>query len=445
MLRLFLDVTRLHQRGRRSTPSGIDRVEYAYLTHALQAKGGIEPHFVIFDRFGEGVVRRARAEALHEAVTQTWQLDRPALQDPVFLALQRELAAPLRPDLGKPARFVAPEPAQTREGNLLSGASEMFRARGRLTRRLAHAAGESGVYLHTSHAKLDRDAIPRWLAATRLAPVFFLHDVIPLDFPEFCRPGERDRHLGRLRAMTSHASLVLANSLATAEAAAARLAANDLPAPDFAVVPLGVEACFRDRGALTPPVAAHPYAVVAGTIEPRKNLAFLLEVWRRLVERRGAAAPRLVIVGRRGWENESVVDYLERSERLAPFVIEASDLSDAGLAATMAGARIVLAPSFSEGFGLPVAEALSLGTPVVASDIPAHREIGQGLAELVDPIDGPGWARAIEAACDMTTRAMTPAYRALSWREHVEMSLGHIGEYLKRRGAERPARPTDAA
>lgn len=436
MLRLFLDVTRLHQRGRRSTPSGIDRVEFAYFVHALEAQEGLEAHFVTFGRFGEGVVRRERAEALRAAVTQSWKLDRSALEDPVFLSLRRELETPLRRDAPSPARFAAPEQAPAREETgLLTGARDTLRARVRLSRRVGRQGSGEPVYLHTSHSKLDRDVIPRWLSSTPVTPVFFLHDVIPLDFPEFCRPGESDRHMTRLRAMSAHASLVLCNSRATADAAAAQLAAHNLPTPAFAVAPLGVEACFRDRAAAAPLAAAQPYAVVAGTIEPRKNLAFLLEVWRRLVDRHGAAAPRLVVVGRRGWENESVVDYLERSRRIAPYVIEASDLSDAGLAATMAGARIVLAPSFSEGFSLPVAEALSLGARVAASDIPAHREIGQGLAELVDPIDGPGWARAIEAACLGPQSTPGPAYRCLSWREHVETALGHVAEHLARRRA----------
>ncbi len=51
-------------------------------------------------------------------------------------------------------------------------------------------------------------------------------------------------------------------------------------------------------------------------------------------------------------------------------------------------------PSFAEGFGLPVAEALQLGTPVLCSDIAAHREIAEGVAEFIDPLDGPGWMQA---------------------------------------------------
>ena len=83
-----------------------------------------------------------------------------------------------------------------------------------------------------------------------------------------------------------------------------------------------------------------------------------------------------MVVGHRGWENENVIDVLDRSRGLAPFLVEASGLSDAGLASLIRGATAVVAPSSVEGFGLPVAEALSLGVPVIASDIAAHREVG---------------------------------------------------------------------
>ena len=141
-----------------------------------------------------------------------------------------------------------------------------------------------------------------------------------------------------------------------------------------------------------------------------------------------------MIAGRRGWENENIIDVLERSRTLAPFVIEASDLTDAGLAALMANAAALLAPSFVEGFGLPIVETLATGTPVIASDIPAHREVGGDLALYADPVDGPAWILAIEslinpkrdAAVEM--RAKISRYQPMSWKEHVGKSLHLINK-----------------
>jgi glycosyltransferase involved in cell wall biosynthesis len=132
-----------------------------------------------------------------------------------------------------------------------------------------------------------------------------------------------------------------------------------------------------------------------------------------------------VLVGHRGWENENVIDVLDRSRGLAPFLIEASGLSDAGLASLVRGATAVVAPSSVEGFGLPVAEALSLGVPVVASDIPAHREVGGRWATFVDPIDGLSWVstikRFVEEGSQQRANAaeMVKDYRPLTLSDHV--------------------------
>ncbi len=63
----------------------------------------------------------------------------------------------------------------------------------------------------------------------------------------------------------------------------------------------------------------------------------------------------------------------------------------------MAHARALLMPSLAEGFGLPIIEALALGTPVLASDLPAHREAGGPFPTYLDPQDSGGWAEAITA------------------------------------------------
>lgn len=83
-------------------------------------------------------------------------------------------------------------------------------------------------------------------------------------------------------------------------------------------------------------------------------------------------------------------------------------------------------PSFAEGYGLPVVEALSLGTPVIASDIPVFREITQGCALLRHPLDGPGWLQAIMALSDLGSsaaieaRERARAFHAPSWPAYFE-------------------------
>ncbi|MFN9778456.1 MAG: glycosyltransferase family 4 protein, partial [Alphaproteobacteria bacterium] len=197
--------------------------------------------------------------------------------------------------------------------------------------------------------------------------------------------------------------------------------------PRIDVVPLGVEDAFLTPQHGTLPPVERPYFVYVGTIEPRKNLAFLLAVWRQLAEQCGEATPRLLLVGRRGWENESVVDLLERSARLAPYVIEVSGLTDHGLMTLLRGSAGLVSPSYVEGFGLPLIEAAALGTPLIVSDIPAHREVASQGATFIDPNDGPAWIKALQHGATHPRTAIGNQHQTLrTWPQHVSEALASV-------------------
>lgn len=163
-----------------------------------------------------------------------------------------------------------------------------------------------------------------------------------------------------------------------------------------------------------------------GTIEPRKNHWLILHVWRRLVEQMGNDAPKLVIIGRRGWECENVIDMLERCEPLRRVVIEESDCSDIQLNAWLQHARALLFPSFVEGYGMPLVEALGLGVPVIASDLPVFHEIASDFPTYLDPLDGPGWYANILAYMEYDSPERRhriqkiASFRTPTWSEHFE-------------------------
>lgn len=125
------------------------------------------------------------------------------------------------------------------------------------------------------------------------------------------------------------------------------------------------------------------YLLFIGTIEPRKNLGRLLQAWNALdlVHRREL---KLVLVGLTGWMVDDVLSSLSDGDKSG--VVYLDYVSDRELKSLLKGALALVYPSLYEGFGLPVVEAMSLGVPVITSDIGATREIGEGASELVDPL-----------------------------------------------------------
>ena len=103
---------------------------------------------------------------------------------------------------------------------------------------------------------------------------------------------------------------------------------------------------------------------------------------------------------------------LNRCEAIRPSVRWISGLATAHLRRLLANADALLMPSFAEGYGLPVVEALSLGTPAIVSDIPVFREIAQERAVFLSPIDGLGWKRAVTDFCSPDSPRRLAALRA---------------------------------
>ncbi len=249
-----------------------------------------------------------------------------------------------------------------------------------------------GVLFNTGHSGLDRPDYGVEVAKRCLKPVFFLHDLIPISHPEYCRAGEAERHHRRLETMLSAGQGLIVNSAATRDELTAYAAERGLAVPPCAVASLAParlpEPC---RGQLL----EKPYFVVLGTIEPRKNHSLLLHVWRQLVAELGNAAPQLVVIGQRGWECEQVVDLLDRCAALQGHVTELPRCNDRELATWLTHAQALLFPSFIEGFGMPLVEALMFGVPVIASDLPVFREIAGDIPDYLDPLDGPSWREAV--------------------------------------------------
>lgn len=287
----------------------------------------------------------------------------------------------------------------------------------------------SGILLHTSHNGMEFDRYYSAMTSRGIQSVFMVHDLIPLTHAEYCRPGVDAIHRRRMHTALRRASGLIMNSQATLDSMADEAQRAGLNQPPSVVARL---ASGVKQQPPAPRPLSEPYFVILGTIEPRKNHWFILHVWRRLVEELGAAAPKLVVIGRRGWECENVVDMLERCESLKSVVIEEAHCSDQQLHAYLQHAQALLFPSFVEGYGMPLAEALALKVPVIASDLEVFHEIADDIPEYLDPLDGPGWLARIQAyACAHSVERdaqliRIERFREPTWAEHFE----HVDAFL---------------
>ncbi|WP_025600716.1 glycosyltransferase family 4 protein [Burkholderia sp. WSM2230] len=310
---------------------------------------------------------------------------------------------------------------------IVSGARKRFAIRKLVARACINGPRlknrDKGVLLHTSHNGMEFHRYYNAMKKRGLRTVCMVHDLIPLTHAEFCRPGVDVAHRKRIHTALTHADGLIANSQDTLNMLAAEANRAALPMPASVVARLAP--AITERTAHPPPIAG-PYFVVLGTIEPRKNHWFLLQVWRRLVEKHGVAAPKLVVIGRRGWECENAIDMLERCSQLEDAVIELHGCSDEDLRTWIQHSQALLFPSFVEGYGIPLVEALALNVPVLASDLGVFREIADDIPDYLDPLDGLGWMACVEAYA-ATGSAMRAAqllrierFRAPTWADHFE-------------------------
>lgn len=126
------------------------------------------------------------------------------------------------------------------------------------------------------------------------------------------------------------------------------------------------------------------YILCVGTIEPRKNHRLLLEAYDGGLADMGID---LVFAGRIGWNVEDIKERIEKHPRKAQGLYLLESPNDAAIHYLYQNAFLVAFPTFEEGFGLPVIEAIERGSVVIASDIPVLREVGGDYCDYFNPED----------------------------------------------------------
>ncbi|MEL6582482.1 MAG: glycosyltransferase family 1 protein [Pseudomonadota bacterium] len=269
--------------------------------------------------------------------------------------------------------------------------------------RLAANAGAS-VWVNVGHTGLERTLL-KSLGENGISRCVMVHDVIPLDHPDWSRPTPTQRFVERMQAVSAQANVVIYPSSAS-QKAAERWFTTWGRVPEGHVLAHGATREFKTPAR---PIPNHFLAI--GTVEPRKGYDLLCEMW----ESPATQPNHLTIIGQKGWAETALYDWINALER----VTWLQNATDQQLEEALLSCSALLFPSRAEGAGLPVAEALQAGVPVIASDLPVLRELyGDTLTYVATP-SVEAWRTALNTVSQ--NRHNPPVPPRFSWRSHLDL------------------------
>ena len=289
-------------------------------------------------------------------------------------------------------------------------------------------AGGAYDVVHSPH--------PLLLPARAAAQVITIHDLNFLTHPERTRAEIRRDYPALARAHAHRAGAVLVPSAHTAGDVERLLG---VPRDRIAICPPGAPDWIP-----RPAAPKNGYVLFFSTLEPRKNVSGLLDAYEQLIARGadgapgGGRVPELVLAGR---ATDAAKPWLDRISRppLRGVVRHIGYVDANDRRALYEGARLLVQPSFDEGFGMPVLEAMSLGVPVVAANRGSLPEVLGGSGLLVDPDQPADIAQAIARVRDEDALAAACAEkgiaraRAFRWDETAHRVYDTYRKAIERR------------
>jgi len=221
--------------------------------------------------------------------------------------------------------------------------------------------------------------------------IFVIYDLIPIDYPQFCDASQKKKFEVFFKNSLDFSDKLISISktvMSDVKKYALDLKhkrANEIEYDYFYLgsnfsknykedgVRQNIKSFFSDN---------IPVFLTVSTIEPRKNHAFILEAFDKLWKK--GIDVKLCFIGKEGWKVEHFMKQIKSHKFLNDKFLFISDANDMELLYAYKNSRSLIFASFTEGFGLPIVESLNFNLPVLASDIPIHREIGADYIEYFD-------------------------------------------------------------
>lgn len=272
------------------------------------------------------------------------------------------------------------------------------------------------------HSRCKRMTLYPELKARGVRIAVCYQDLIPIMWPQYAADETICAFMGYMTACVTYGDLFISSTETNIGYLRdfMRQIGVENPAP-CAVSWLGMD--FEDRrlegrpGKRLEEIAGRgKYLLMVGTVEPRKNHQLVLDAMDRGLFARGW---QLVIAGRQGWDIEETAERIRSHSQLGRQLHWIEDASDADLAYLYEHCRFVVFPSMTEGFGLPIVEALGRGVPVLCSDHPVLREVGGEYCGYFSPEDPQSLLSVLEEADRESaysgTLEMLRGYKAVGW------------------------------
>lgn len=258
--------------------------------------------------------------------------------------------------------------------------------------------------------------------------VAHIYDIISITYPQYCEERGVYNFMDYIAAHLKFADKIIVNAEATVRDLENLSQQIGCPLTECEVVRLGAD--YRNKAfieeqvdlSVAEVVKSKPYILMVGTLEPRKNHKLLLNAYENRLKKMGY---NIIFAGYMGWNMEQFEGRLKTHPDFGKGIYHFSDLSDSSISYLYRHAKFLAFCSYSEGFGLPIIEALQRGLPVLAADVPVLREVGgdfclwfeqdntEMLCDLVE-------AYTKDAVQYETLKEKVKLFKAASWDETIE-------------------------
>lgn len=255
--------------------------------------------------------------------------------------------------------------------------------------------------------------------------VVLCYDIIPILFPEWYYEHDVRSFRDYYDLAFRTADCIIVNSHKIQQDVRDYLLRNHISLPATSVVPLGADRAqpAQHTGSLPATLRPNKYILFVSTIEPRKNHAMLVNVWRRLLREQIPQTHgfQLVFVGRPGWKMDDFIPNIQRDTELRDTIHILHGVDDECLARLYQDAAFCVYPPIYEGFGLPAIEAISYGKPLLASNGGSIPEAVGDAAVCLDPRSEDTWYQFLRNwIVEPMARRMpgvTSSFRPRTWEE----------------------------